>query len=105
MAMTLQGRVAALDNGTAFRRTIIGAIAKHAFYVRGAQGQSENSQKLARAVLRAPDAFAYRIGIVALIQPTYDAVEATEDIPDGQIQDTVGELWPALANAEFEVEA
>lgn len=100
MAMTLQQRVAALDHGTAYRRTVIGALSTHAKWVLRADNQPADQVALANAVLRAPDAYAVRFGIAALTEPVYDEVEATEDILDAQVLGTIAELWPLFVESD-----
>lgn len=102
MAMTLQERVSACSRDannqeTAFTRTIIGALARHARWVIRAGNQPATHEALAWSILNVPDAFAYRFGVNALTEPVYDAVTDADTITDESIQGTIAELWPLFA--------
>lgn len=100
MAMTLQERVSACSRDSAFTRKIIGALTKQGKWVLRADNQPATHQVLAREVLMAPDAFAYRFGVAALTEPIYDAVADADTILDDTVQGTVSELWPLFAEPE-----
>jgi hypothetical protein len=81
---------------------VTGALSKHAKWVIRSGNQPQENVRLAWTVLRTPDAYAVRFGIAALTEPTYDATEATEEIADTAIQDTIAELWAVMTAAELE---
>lgn len=96
-ALNYLERVTALNQGEPTRRRLEGALAKTAKVKLRVPGQPAGHVELARGVLNAPDAYAYRFGVAALTEPVFDAVENVNDITDGQLQGTVEELWPLFA--------
>jgi uncharacterized protein YhbP (UPF0306 family) len=94
MALSLQERVMALRVGEPTRYRVEGALSKQAKFVLRVQGQSAGSIKLAKEIMLAPDAYAYRFGVAALTEPTFDAIESVTDVSDNALQGAVAELWP-----------
>lgn len=96
-ALPLVERVMALRQGEPTRYRVEGALCKQAKFVLRVPGQTAESMALARAVLLAPDAYAYRFGVAVLTEPVFDAVENVNDITDDAMQGAVAELWPLFA--------